>query len=138
MSYLKKLIKKSDSDPWEFYIEVSKSVSSLPDSRDLEIENDEDSSKVYGYTREWRHQFPGYSGWDREYIDDNTLLFKYYVDSVDTATKMLLEHKNKSIELQNINLSSNILSKISSSNISSYKISWSYVDDDGNETIFKR
>lgn len=137
MSYLKKLIKKNDSSPWQFYIEPSKSVSSLPDSRDLQIEDASDGLKIYEYTREWRHAFPGYLGWDREYIDDNTLVFKYYVDNESTATNMLLEHKNKSIELQNLNLSANVSQNLSNTT-SSYKIVWSYVDDNGNEKIYKK
>ena len=124
MSYLKRVVVKQPSDPWEFHFVISKSVSTLPDDRDMKTDENDDSE----HKNKLRQYFTGYSGWDREYLDDNTLVIKYYVDSLETAIAIVLQRqrriKNTDIIKPSTSLSVDLILD---------KNTWSYVDDDGKE-----
>jgi hypothetical protein len=122
MFTLKQTFTKTDDQDWSnLYINVEKSVSSTPDPRDSM--NSENRTTMKSFSPK-TVSANGYSGWDREYIDDNNLVIKYYFDTESDAK---LYHGKR---IQKV---ADFLSNSANNSQTSHTVSWVLVE--GNTTF---
>lgn len=125
--FLNKRFRKTTDQDWSgIMIDASKSISSIPDSRDS-FDIDTDLLEVYKYVTPNKLSANGYSGWNREYTDDNELVISFLFDTVKNAVLYLDKRKV-------LYANSHPFTEIRKKAKIEYEIKWEIVNNSG-ETI---
>lgn len=86
-----KVYKKTPEQDWSrLYINTASSLSSTPDPRDLSIIPEADKQILKELSNEVK-SWPGYLGWDREYLTDDMMTLTRYFDSAKNAKDFLIK-----------------------------------------------
>jgi hypothetical protein len=131
MVKLKKLITKDTDQSWQLYIDWKTTMKGESDPRDSSggSVTATDSLKFAKYVgRPTKKNNPGYIGWDREYIDDNSVVFIHYFETAEAASTY---YNN----LRAVPLSGTIPTKIKRPE-KNYSIIWYLCDDSDNVIPF--
>jgi hypothetical protein len=107
MVKLKKMMTKAETQSWQLYIDSTTTVKKDTDPRDssggtLSSEDRDVLARVVRHpdvsdpNKETIN--PGAMGWDREYINDNSVIFIHYFDTVENATAYYRKMINAAID----------------------------------------
>lgn len=84
---LKKYVTKPTGKNWNLRLDTKYSVGSTPDPRDTTNEAVTDA-ELQSFAL-LRKETPGYTGWDREYVGEDQVVFTYYIDTHENAVAYL-------------------------------------------------
>jgi hypothetical protein len=139
---IKQLTKTSEQD-WSGIrlCRFETSVNSTPDPRDAQPNFEQTEARIArSQILDNRKESVGYIGWDREYVDDNTVRLIWYFDTLANATLHFSglnlffgsnpTDPNASEEYKNI-----LRNK---KEVYNYTVDWFYVDEDGNEELIQK
>jgi hypothetical protein len=137
MVKLKKLIVKNSDQQWKLYIDYTTTMQKNSDPRDFsgDVPTSSDAEIFRQVTRRPHRSYnPGYIGWDREYIDDNTVAFIHYFDTVENASTY---YKNMRVTEPKESIPSKIkIPGINDTTQEKYTIAWYIVDENNNVVPF--
>jgi hypothetical protein len=92
-----KLLKKTEDQDWSGkHLNVKTARNTTPDPRDSGNFSDYERKILKMESRFNIRNCDGYRGWDREYVDDNTLKIIYYFDTLEHAKNTSIS-RNESI-----------------------------------------
>jgi hypothetical protein len=137
MVKLKKLIVKNSDQQWKLYIDSTTTMQKNSDPRDFsgDVPTSRNAEIFRKVTRRPHRSYnPGYIGWDREYIDDNTVAFIYYFDTVENASTY---YKYMRVTKPKESIPSKIkIPGINDTTQEKYTIAWYIVDENNNVVPF--
>lgn len=129
---LKQKITKNANENWVLYLNSNFTLSKDDDSRDNVDLFNENEKNIYVLYRQKIKENTGWVGFDRQYIDDNTLEITHYFNTESGARLYYDNSKNKNIA--EVNVFSKLLQyKIKNSIAPRYATSWHLFNDNDEE-----
>lgn len=135
MSYrLVKRTSKTAEQEWKLYMNILFSLGRQPsDPRDTTLVYTESEWAIYlAYRTECCKVQPGYEGWTREYLDDNTVEMTCYFDTEANARnyRPLIEDPENSYYVA-------FSGMMQSKNLPPYTITWQLIDPQGAQLAYE-
>lgn len=133
MTYkLKQKITKNANQNWVLYLDSNFTLSKNDDSRDNVDLFNENEKNIFRLYRQKIKENTGWVGFDRQYIDDNTLEITHHFNTESGAR--LYYDNSKNINISEVNAVSKLLEyKIKSSIAPRYSTSWHLFNDNDEE-----
>ena len=131
---LTKTITKQSEEAWIVFFNVSKSIDSAPDDRDnTTLYSEDEKIFVRKYFESISENLTDYLGWNRRYVDDNSMEVDYSFDTLSSSREFYrrMTSLTPSTEVGALNA----LFKMKKQNlkIPTYQISWKLTDNSGSQ-----